>query len=153
MVHPNLIKQIRKYVPILIAVSGLSKDRSTGVGAIALSDSFSILSTGRNGFPRGVNDEAEERHDRPAKYMWTSHAEENLVAQAARDGVCLKNSTVMVYPLSPCACCARMLIQAGVTTVIAVDSDLHNPRWKDQQEVASQMFKEAGVVFLTHDTT
>ena len=97
-----------------------SKD-STKVGAIAVDDDRVILESGYNGIPRRVQD-LPERMERPTKYLWTSHAEENLVANAARAK--LKGSTVFVTHLC-CNACARMLINAGVSAV--------------------QMFKEAGV--------
>ena len=133
-----------KFWPIVEAVAAMSKDRSTQVGAIALDDNFNILATGYNGFPRGVDDNSEARHERPAKYLWTSHAEENLVAQSAYSGRSLKGSTVLVSALFPCATCARMLIQAGVKRVIAPPAK-SNARWAEQNEVAAMMFKEASV--------
>lgn len=135
-----------KFWSIVDAVSGMSKDRSTKVGAIALDDHFNILATGYNGFPRGINDNAEERHERPAKYLWTSHAEENLVAQSAYNGRSLRGSTVLVSALFPCATCARLLIQAGVRTVIIRGKP--NPRWEEQNAVAREMFNEAGVLVM-----
>lgn len=138
----ELEKQL-KYWGVVEAVARMSKDRATQVGAIALDDDYNILATGRNGFPRGVNDDIDQRHERPEKYLWTSHAEENLVAQSAYSGRSLKDSTVLVSALFPCATCARMLIQAGVRRVIA--PAVSNARWLEQNQVAKQMFNEANV--------
>lgn len=44
------------------------------------------------------------------------HAESNLVAKAAREGVSLKGSDIFVT-LSPCLQCAKQLFQAGVASV------------------------------------
>lgn len=143
------MNKYRKFVPALLAIAGMSKDRSTKVGAIALGPDYEIRSTGYNGFPRGVDDEVEDRHKRPIKYSWTSHAEENLVAQAARYGAALRGCTVLVSALYPCSACARMLIQAGVKEVIAVALDetrVASPEWKQEAEIAQQMFHEAGVI-------
>jgi len=60
-----------------------SKDPSTKVGCVIASYDNMVLSTGYNGLPRNVLD-LSERMERPAKYLWTAHAEENAVAQAAR---------------------------------------------------------------------
>ena len=150
-----------KFKNILREIALLSKDRNTQVGAIALDDNNNIVSTGYNGFPRGVNDDVEERHQRPEKYRWTSHAEENLVAQAAYMGKSLKGCTILVSSLFACETCARMIIQSGIKKIIAPHVDEGN--WKDSNSVAVTMFKEAGVeiVFseelsksqLFHDTS
>lgn len=132
-----------KFKNILREVALLSKDRSTQVGAIALDDNNNIVSTGYNGFPRGVDDDVEERHQRPEKYRWTSHAEENLVAQAAYMGKSLKGCTILVSSLFACESCARMIIQSGIKKIIAPHVDEGN--WKDSNSVAVTMFKEAGV--------
>ena len=56
-----------------------SKDRSTQVGAVIVGEGHVVLSVGYNGFPRGVNDDIDSRYERPAKYMWTEHAERNAI--------------------------------------------------------------------------
>ena len=74
-------------------VSTKSKDRSTKVGAMAVNwDSKAVLGFGYNGFPRGVNDDLDERHARPAKYGYTEHAERNLCYNSARHGIALEGS-------------------------------------------------------------
>ena len=132
-----------RYHHIADAMAGLSKDPSTKVGAVALDDNYNILSVGYNGIPRGVED-LPERLERPEKYKWISHAEENLVAQAAYSGHSLHGATVLVSSLFPCNACARMLIQAGVKRIIAPKID-NNDRWAEANSVAATMFKEAGI--------
>ena len=132
-----------KFKNILREVALLSKDRNTKVGAIALDEANNIVSTGYNGFPRGVNDDVEERHQRPAKYLWTAHAEENLVAQAAYMGKSLKDCTILVSSLFACERCARMIIQSGIKKIIAPYADEGN--WKESNSIAIVMFQEAGV--------
>ncbi len=132
-----------KFKGVLKEIAMLSKDRSTKVGAIALDDANNLVSTGYNGFPRGVNDDIEERHQRPEKYRWTAHAEENLVAQAAYMGKSLRGCTIIVSSLFACESCARMIIQSGIKKIIAPHADEDN--WKDSNHVAITMFKEAGV--------
>lgn len=138
------MRKFLKFFPVASALALLSKDRSTKVGAVALGEDYEILSTGYNGMPRGVDDEVEHRHERPVKYYYHSHAEENLVAQAARNGVRLKGSTVLVTSLFPCTTCSRLLIQAGVVRIIAPRPDV-DPRWAEQAEHAIVMLREAGV--------
>jgi dCMP deaminase len=122
-------------------VAQRSKDPSTKVGCVVVSEDKIVVSTGYNGLPRGVEDKAE-RMERPAKYLWTSHAEENAVAQAARVGAKLKGGTAFVTH-HPCSRCARSLIQAGITKVVIGSGTTSMP--DEEFEVARTMFKEAGV--------
>ena len=118
-----------------------SKDPSTQVGAVAVGPDGEIRATGYNGLPRAVEDRPE-RMERPAKYLWTSHAEENLVAHAARVGVSLKGCTVYVTHY-PCSRCARSLIQAGVSKINVGPGTTSMPA--EEFETARVMFAESGV--------
>ena len=122
-------------------VATKSKDPNTKVGCIVVSEDKVVVATGYNGLPRGVEDKAE-RMERPAKYLWTSHAEENAVAQAARVGMKLKGGTAFVTHM-PCSRCARTLIQAGIEHVVVDRGTTSMPQ--EEFDVAMQMFKEAGV--------
>lgn len=116
-----------------------SKDPTTAVGAVAVNDAKAVVETGYNGLPRGVAD-LPERMERPAKYMWTAHAEENLVAHAARAK--LAGTTVYVTHMC-CAACTRMLINSGVKKVIVGDGKTSMP--DEQFLVAKTMLAEAEV--------
>lgn len=122
-------------------VASKSKDPSTKVGCVVITEDKVVAATGYNGLPRGVEDKAE-RMERPTKYLWTSHAEENAVAQAARVGMKLKGGTAFVTHM-PCSRCARTLIQAGIERVIIDRGTTSMPQ--EEFDVAQQMFKEAGV--------
>jgi dCMP deaminase len=122
-------------------VASKSKDPSTKVGCVVVTEDKVVAATGYNGLPRGVMDKSE-RMERPAKYLWTSHAEENAVAQAARVGAKLKGGTAFVTH-HPCSRCARSLIQAGVTSVVIGHGTTSMP--DEEFDVARAMFVEAGV--------
>jgi dCMP deaminase len=126
------------------AVALKSKDRSTKVGCVLVGPEHEIRSTGFNGFPRGVNDDIEERHERPEKYFWTEHAERNAVYAAARTGAHLKDCTAYVT-LAPCMDCARALIQSGITCVVCPEPGLSLPVWNEHFKRLTPLFKEAGV--------
>lgn len=117
-----------------------SKD-STRVGAALISAEGVVCLTAYNGPPRGVEDKPE-RFERPAKYLYASHAEQNLVAFAARLGIRTGGGTVYVTH-TPCASCARSLIQAGIVCVVAGDGQTSMPR--EEFLAAVEMFAEAGV--------
>jgi dCMP deaminase len=129
------------FMDMAILVAQRSKDPSTKVGCVVVSEDKIVVATGYNGLPRGVEDRSE-RMERPAKYLWTSHAEENAVAQSARVGAKLKGGTAFVTH-HPCSRCARSLIQAGITRVVIGGGKTSMP--DEEFEVARVMFQEAGV--------
>jgi dCMP deaminase len=125
-------------------VATRSKDPSTKVGCVISTEDKVVVATGYNGIPRDVLDKPE-RMERPAKYLWTSHAEENAVAMAARVGSRLRGGHAFVTHM-PCCRCARMLIQAGISTMYCGDGTTSMPL--EEFDVATQMFREAGVLVV-----
>jgi len=153
MNEPELLldpAKILTYQNVVKGIQDKSKDKSTKVGAIAFGSGYTILSTGWNGFPRGVNDNILSRHEKPQKYLWTVHAEANVVANAAREGHRLYNSVLFLTSLFPCAPCAGLLINSGVKNIIAPriarDAPGVNPIWHQHFEISETMFKEVGMV-------
>lgn len=106
------------------AVAERSADPSTQIGAIIVGPDRRIRSTGYNDFPTGVNN-ASERWERPEKYEWICHAEENAVFSAARAGVALEGCTLYMPYVNdtasgPAVChrCCRAIIQAGIVEIV-----------------------------------
>lgn len=133
-----------KFIGVAREIASMSKDPSTKVGAIAFDDKMNIIATAYNGFPRGVSDEPHRYENREIKYRLISHAEQNLVAQAAYGGRSLAGSTVLLTSLYPCSSCAKSLIQAGVKRIISPPPDT-SERWIEEAKFAELMFNEAGV--------
>lgn len=132
------------YLGMAKAVSNNSLDRSTKVGClILLADGTLVLSC--NGFPPDVKDEVPERHERPAKYKWTEHAERTGIYEAAADGISLRGS-VMYLPWYPCCDCARAIIFAGIKELVCYAPNFEDPKWGEDFKIAHQMFVESGVV-------
>lgn len=125
-------------------IGGWSQDRSRKVGCVIVSPGNDILATGFNGFPRGIDDSVEERHERPAKYLWTEHAERNAIFNATRIGVRLLGAS-MYLPWFPCVDCARAIIQVGIVKLIAFRPDLNDDTWGNTFAVSSSLLTEAGV--------
>ena len=127
-----------------------SKDPSTKVGAVFVSAERRILSTGYNGFPRGVDDDVEERWLRPEKYFWTAHAEVNAIYNAAFEGVSLRESTLYT-PFLPCHGCAQAIVQVGCERVVLATKALDYP-WDDPGGKsglrAMEMLHEADVAIV-----
>lgn len=141
-----LSKWEKRFMDLAHNVAQWSKDLSTKVGAVAVSKHNSVMETGFNGIARGVQD-LPERLERPAKYIWTAHAEENLVTHAARRH--LEGSTVYVTHLC-CSTCARMLINAGVAKIVAGTGRVRNMP-PEQFIAAKTMLAEAGVEFIEEE--
>jgi len=124
-----------------------SKDRNTKIGVVIVGQDNEIVSTGYNSFPRGINDDVEERQERPEKYFWFIHAELNSIINAARIGVSTLGCTMYMTCGIPCADCARSIINAGIKKIVYVDSGgSKEEKWKDSAKRSIQMFNEAGVV-------
>lgn len=126
-------------------VSLKSKDPSTRVGAVIAGQEHQVLSTGFNGFPIGVQDDIDERYDRPQKYEWTAHAEFNAIQLAARHGTELQGSTLyMNYEPTPCTTCTKAIIQAGIGEVVGPDRPFPGQR-TETFDISETMLEEAGV--------
>ena len=125
-------------------VARKAKDPSRKTGAIAVRDN-SVLMTGFCGFPRKVNDRIESRYAREVKNLYTVHAEANIVAMAAREGVSLKGATIYSN-LHPCIICANMIIQAGFIRVVCKklpENPIRNEIYRF--DLAREVMLEAGL--------
>ncbi len=134
----------RYFMDMAHKVASRSKDPSTKVGCIVTSKDKVVVASGYNGIPQGVRD-LPERMERPAKYLWTAHAEENAVALAARVGASLRDGYAYVTH-HPCSRCARSLIQAGIQVVYVDKGKTNMPQ--EEFDVAKEMFTEAGVYVI-----
>ena len=134
----------QRFLKLAEHISGWSKDPSTKVGCVVVGEDREIRSTGFNGFPRGIADDAARLEDREQKYPLICHAEENAIMHAARIGLSLKGCTAYVtWP--PCTRCARSLIQAGVVEVVYPE-DIEVPeRWMADFDMSTSMMGEAGL--------
>ena len=134
----------QRFAELAEYVSSYSKDRNTKVGAVVTDSDKTELVTGYNGFPRGADDDKDERHERPLKYSWTEHAERNAIFKAARKGIALKGGAMYVTYF-PCPDCSRGIIQAGITEIIAPKPDLTHERWGKSWKISIEMLTECGV--------
>jgi dCMP deaminase len=129
-------------------VSLQSKDPSRKVGAIAVSNDRIQLSTGWNGFPRGICDTYERLHNRELKYHYTIHAELNCILNAAWSGTSLRKSNFFVYGLPVCSRCALHLVQIEISSVVCQvpSNNIHEP-WLSEWNLSKQLFDEANIEY------
>jgi dCMP deaminase len=136
-------------------VSTKSKDRSTKVGAIIVGPGNEIRSTGYNGFPRGVNDNLEERHQRPLKYSVTTHAETNAIVNAVRSGIStLDCKMYMNFSPPPCNYCSQLIIQSGIIEVIGPPipfKGVGKGKYYDVDQIALSLLNEAKIKLFVYD--
>jgi dCMP deaminase len=134
------------FLEMALVVAKKSKDRSTKVGAVIVGPANEVRGTGFNGIPRGMDDDVPVRHERPHKYMYFVHAEENAICTAARNGVSLLGCTIYCTA-PPCSSCARGIIQSGITKVcFPIDHPFaEHEGWTLNFEAAREMLEEAGV--------
>ncbi len=104
------------------ASAGRSKDPSSQCGAVLVSKSNNVLGTGFNGPPPQIEDLLVPWGERPEKYFWVFHAEENAINFATdsigRSGIA--GSTIYVTT-HPCSRCVLRMIRDGVSRVIFDD--------------------------------
>ena len=145
--------EIRKRLDIdeyFLKIASVVAERSTcrrhHVGAVAVRDKH-ILATGYNGAAAGLKDclelgclrdemniESGTRHE----VCRAIHAEQNVIIQAALHGVNLEGATIYVTH-SPCALCAKMLVNARIKRFVTFGSYADNS--------FTELFREAGIKF------
>jgi len=130
----------QRFLTMARLVASWSKDPSTKCGAV-ITEGKCVVSMGFNGYPKNVEDNAEDA--RELKYAKVIHAELNAILHANRD---LTNCTIYVVPLQPCSSCASVIIQSGITRVVSgIPKGTDESRWLRSYEIADMMYKESGV--------
>ena len=136
----SLDKWDRRFMAMADFVATWSKDPSKKVGAIVVSPDLRLLSTGFNGFPRGVADTAERLQDKELKRKLSVHAEVNAMDNADRS----VRGWLMYITEAPCMPCACSIIQRGIDRVLC-RRPFPVSRWHEEQVAASDILLEAGV--------
>lgn len=134
----------RRLLELAAIIGSWSKDRSAKTGCVIVGSDRLIRSTGFNGFVRGVNDDVAARHERPAKYSWTEHAERNAIYNAASLGISLVGCTCYTNWF-PCIDCARAIVQVGIVRIVALEPDRTDPKWGAEFQFSLDMFGEVGL--------
>jgi len=132
------------FMQIATVVASRSTCERRKVGALLVLDKR-ILTTGYNGAPAGLSHCGEvgclraqlevpsgERHE----LCRGLHAEQNAIIQAALYGVAIKGS-LLYCTHYPCVVCAKMLVNAGVRSLVLAEN------YPD--ELAKKILNESGI--------
>jgi deoxycytidylate deaminase len=93
-----------------------SQDPTTQTAAVIIAADGTWLTAGMNRLTKGMKYDAQKVSG-AEKYEYLHHAEELAIATAARRGLALQDATIALNWF-PCAPCARMIVEAGIRTVL-----------------------------------
>jgi len=133
------------FLTIVDAVAKRSTCNRGRSACVIVSEDKCILTTGYVGSPHGLHHCDDVGHkmsivDGKLHCIRTIHAEANAIAQAAKHGICLRNSTAYIT-MEPCLNCARLLVQSGIKKVIC------KYKYHDGQS-SRDLFKKANVQLM-----
>jgi len=121
-----------------------SKDPSTQVGAVLVTQDNIVVGMGYNGWPRGIDVNAlpweREGDFENTKYAYVCHAEENSIYNANN----ITKGCKIYCTLFPCNECAKTIIQNGIKEVV-FESNKYNET--PEVKASIKMFDLAGVSY------
>lgn len=137
-----------RFLRLALEVASWSKDPKGGVGAVLVDTRKRVVGLGFNGFPDRIPDTEALLADPEAKLPRMIHAEVNAVLNATTS----VHGTALFTTLTPCAECAKLIIQAGVDAVYRLPHPEHrHRRWAPSFQTAETILREAGVTIETVD--
>lgn len=143
----NIINWDEFFMGVAILTSKRSKDPRCKVGSCLVDTENKIIATGYNGFPRGCKSDifpltsrAEASSFLESKHPYMCHSEMNCILNS--NGSLNKRELTLYTTNYPCHECAKIIIQAGITTVVY----LYNERPDSDSIKASViMFDHLGI--------
>lgn len=129
------------------SAASFSSDRKTQNGAVLLARDGRMVD-GYNHFPW----ELDEYPSDAEKGRHMVHAEEHAIVAAARAGICTHGAT-LICPWAACMPCARMIVSAGVHTLIIHSGMMRRtyPKYVDEIALAHRHMQDAGVSIITFE--
>lgn len=134
-----------RFINLATLIGSWSKDPSRKIGAVIVDKDNRIVSTGFNGFAKGIPDTEENLMNKDIKRLLMLHAEENAILYAKQD---LTDCSLYIAGLPPCTHCALMIIQSGIKTVYFKnlrDDKSVSSFWKDNIKTSIDLLKQGGV--------
>lgn len=134
-----------------------SKDPRTKIGAVLVKPGDKDpISHGYNGFARAVDDNVPLRWDRPEKYEWIVHAEDNAVLNCARKGQSSQGA-IMYTQGVPCTRCTDACVQGGIIEIVVhkqwqeYEKKFGWEKWIESAKRSEQKLREAGIKVRVFD--
>lgn len=141
----------RRFLRLAEHISTWSKDPSSKVGAVVITDNRLVVGMGYNGFPRGMEDDEARYLDREFKYRHVVHAEVNAIVSAGHQA---RGATLYIWPTfgfpNICAECCKVAVQAGISRVVGsihIVDPTRAARWAETIEASKLMLREAGITW------
>ena len=131
----------KRFLSLAQHIANWSKDPSTKVGAVIVDQNRRIVSTGYNGYPKGVDDTIDT-DEREIKYKKVIHAEKNAILFAKQD---LTGCTLYVTH-HPCSQCAGYILQAGISRVVTLSNIEFDLRHKHDQKIANALLTSVEIL-------
>jgi dCMP deaminase len=139
---------MHRFLRLAGEVASWSKDPKGGVGAVLVDERKRVVGLGFNGFPDRIADDETLLNDPDAKLPRMIHAEMNAVLNATSS----VRGSALFTTLTPCAECAKLIIQAGVAAVYRLPHpEQRHRRWTASFETAAAILAEAGIPVVTVD--
>lgn len=116
----------------------MSKDPNTKVGAVIVHPNSRQISTGYNGFPKGV-EETPEKWQRPTKYQHVIHAEPNAIINCPFD----TDGCTIYVTHQPCHICMGFIINAGIKRLVynkVYENLQHKEIWNEYSSLIPDIF-------------
>jgi len=116
------------FMAVALLSAQRSKDPRTQVGACIVDDQNRIVGIGYNGMPRGCSDDElpwgrTGKSPLDTKYLYVVHAEMNAILNTNKSDL---TGCRLYVALFPCNECAKLIIQAGIKTVIFMSDKYHD---------------------------
>lgn len=115
------------WMNVAAAYALMSKDPDRKTGAVAVRHDNTLIAAGYNGLPAGVADDPAVLADKECKLALIVHAETNCILRAPRQ--CARRGDTLYVTRFPCRECARRIVFARFTAVVAPEPDTGHPTW------------------------
>ena len=145
MAHPQDPKWVKRFIELSNMTAEWSKDPSTKVGAVIVSESCKIAGQGYNGLFRGLDDSMLTYISRDEKLSLTAHAEANAYANRIHMP---DNEDLFIFVSKPmCLECAKLTVLNKIKAVYCcvTDDPTFNARWNNDQSLS--VLKRTGIEY------
>lgn len=140
-----MINWNKRFIELAEHIATWSKDPSKKIGAVIVDENNRIISTGYNGFAKGIKDSVERLENKELKRSLMLHAEENAILHAKQD---LNGCRIYIAGYCCCIHCASMIIQSGIKEVYYKNTSEDNyvsEHWQKNLELAKGLLSEAEI--------